>query len=120
MSNREEQKWLNFISKDKIDKINSIIEYGHTEFGELWSQGLFDLMAKAQLQAVTDAQITPEQIDEIFVANMCAPQLLGQAHLGAIAACVLGVRCPAFSIEAAFGELIPKLKKQLPTQDLMQ
>lgn len=79
----------------------AVIGVGHTEFGELWSRSLLDLMAQAQLEALQDAQLAPEQIDEIFVANMCAPQLLGQAHLGALAADILGVQCPAFSIEAA-------------------
>lgn len=79
----------------------AVIGVGHTEFGELWSKSLLDLMAQAQLEALQDAQLAPEQIDEIFVANMCAPQLLGQAHLGALAADILGVECPAFSIEAA-------------------
>lgn len=79
----------------------AVIGVGHTEFGELWSHSLLDLMAQAQLQALSDAQLAPEQIEEIIVANMCAPQLLGQAHLGAVAADILGIQCPAFSIEAA-------------------
>lgn len=79
----------------------AVIGVGHTEFGELWTQSLLDLIARAQLEALADAGLEPGQIDEIFVANMCAPQLLGQAHLGALAADVLGINCPAFTIEAA-------------------
>lgn len=79
----------------------AVIGVGHTEFGELWSKSLLDLIAQAQLEALSDAGLEPAQIEEIFVANMCGPLLLGQAHLGALAADVLGVQCPAFAIEAA-------------------
>lgn len=79
----------------------AVIGVGHTEFGELWSKSLLDLIAQAQLEALADAGIDPAQIEEIFVANMCAPLLLGQAHVGALAADVLGVSCPGSTIEAA-------------------
>ncbi len=79
----------------------AVIGVGHTEFGELWSHSLLDLIAQAQLQALSDAQLAPEQIEEVIVANMCASQLLGQGHLGAVATDILGIQSPAFSVEAA-------------------
>lgn len=79
----------------------AIIGVGHTEFGELWGRSLLDLMAQAQLEALADAQISPEQIDEIIVSNMCAPLLLGQTHLGALAADVLNSAAPSSTVEAA-------------------
>lgn len=79
----------------------AVIGVGHTEFGELWTEGLADLIAKAQFEALVDAGIEASQIDEIFAANMCAPQLLGQSHIGALAADILGVQCPGSTVEAA-------------------
>ncbi len=79
----------------------AVIGVGHTEFGELWSKSLLDLMAAAQLEALADAGLEPGRIDEIFVGNMCAPMLLGQAHLGAIAADIMGINVPGTAVEAA-------------------
>lgn len=79
----------------------AVVGVGHTEFGELWSRSLLDLMAQAQLEALQDAGIEPSQIDEIFVANMSASQLSGQSHLGALAVDHLNISCPAATVEAA-------------------
>ncbi|MBM3886651.1 thiolase domain-containing protein [Candidatus Dependentiae bacterium] len=79
----------------------AVIGVGHTAFGELWTDSLLDLIVRAQSEALADAGLEPNQIDEIFVANMCAPQLSGQAHLGALAADMLGVSAAGCTIEAA-------------------
>ena len=49
----------------------AVIGVGITRFGELWEKGIRQLLAEAELQAVTDAKINPETIDMIFTGNMC-------------------------------------------------
>ena len=79
----------------------AVIGIAQTKFGELWDKSLYDLLAQAQLQALADAGIEPEAIDQIFTGNMCAELLSGQAHLGAIAADILGINVPSVRIEGA-------------------
>jgi len=72
-----------------------------TKFGELWDKSLQDLLAEAELGALHDARIKPEQIDAIFTGNMCAGIFNGQLHLGAMAAEILNLNCPSNVSEAA-------------------
>lgn len=77
-----------------------VIGIGQTPIGELWEMSLRDLGAAALRSAVQDAGI--EQIDALYVANMLAPRLSNQAHLGALIADFVGWRgIEATTVEAA-------------------
>lgn len=77
-----------------------VIGIGQTPIGELWEMSLRDLAVKALKDAVADAGI--EQVDALFVANMLAPRLSNQAHLGALIADFVGWRgIEATTVEAA-------------------
>lgn len=77
-----------------------VIGIGQTPIGELWEYSLRDLAYKALQDAVSDAGI--EQPDALFVANMLAPRLSSQAHLGALIANHVGWRgIEATTVEAA-------------------
>jgi len=72
-----------------------------TKFGELWDKSLTDLLAEAQLKALDDAHIVPEDVDELFISNMCGESFSGQQHLGALSSQILGVSIPSIRIEGA-------------------
>lgn len=77
-----------------------IIGIGQTPIGELWEYSLRDLAYNALQDAVKDAGI--EQPDALYVANMLAPRLSNQAHLGALIANHVGWRgIEATTVEAA-------------------
>ncbi|MBZ0299449.1 MAG: thiolase domain-containing protein [Anaerolineae bacterium] len=77
-----------------------VIGIGQTPIGELWEYSLRDLAYQALQGAVKDAGI--EQPDALFVANMLAPRLSSQAHLGALIANHVGWRgIEATTVEAA-------------------
>lgn len=79
----------------------AIIGIGQTPLGELWEEGLRDLGAKALRAAVDDAGIEHPP-EALFVANMLAPRLSNQAHLGALIADFTGWRgIEATTVEAA-------------------
>ena len=79
----------------------AVIGVGHTRFGELWTRSIFDLLAESQQAALIDAQLPVEAIQRVIVGNMCSGVLLGQQHLGTIAATQLGLSVPASSVEGA-------------------
>jgi acetyl-CoA C-acetyltransferase len=73
---------------------------GLTKVSEHWEKGLKSLFTEAAYKAFEDANI--REIDALYVANMGAPILQGQMHLGAMLADVLGMRgIPALSVGAA-------------------
>ena len=72
-----------------------------TKFGELWNKSLEDLLAEAQLGAICSAKINPQEIDEVFVSNMCSSMTVGQQNLGALATEILNLKVPATTIEGA-------------------
>jgi acetyl-CoA C-acetyltransferase len=77
-----------------------VIGIGQTPIGELWEYSLRDLAYQALQAAVKDAGV--EQPDALFVANMLAPRLSSQAHLGALIASHVGWRgIEATTVEAA-------------------
>lgn len=78
-----------------------VLGVGCTKFGELWNMSLADLLAQAQHEALRDADLKPADVDLLVVANMGAEVWSGQAHLGALAADVLGVSAPTMRVEAA-------------------
>ncbi len=78
-----------------------VIGIGQTPIGELWEMSLRQLATQALHQAVQDAGI--EQPPEaLFIANMLAPRLSNQAHLGALITDHAGWRgIEAVTVEAA-------------------
>lgn len=77
-----------------------IIGIGQTPIGELWDRSLRDLAREALRMAVQDAGV--DVPDALFVANMLAPRLSSQAHLGALVADYTGWRgIEATTVEAA-------------------
>ncbi len=78
-----------------------VIGIGITKFGERWNESLRDLLLDAQLRALNDSKIAPEQIDALFTGNMCADSLSGQLHVGAIAAENLNINKPSIRVEGA-------------------
>ncbi len=77
-----------------------VIGIGQTPIGELWDYSLRDLGTNALRDAVNDAGI--DKPEALFVANMLAPRLSNQAHLGALLADHAGWRgIEATTVEAA-------------------
>ncbi|NCN03742.1 MAG: thiolase domain-containing protein [Candidatus Pacebacteria bacterium] len=64
-----------------------VIIAGHyiTQFGELWSKSLIDLMREAIKGAIEDSGLTETDIEAVFVSNMGSGQNDNQLHLGALA-----------------------------------
>lgn len=78
-----------------------VLGIGITKFGEIWNKGLKELLLDAQLAALNDAKIAPEQIDSIYTGNMLCGPLSGQLHLGAMAAENLNLDKPSVRVEGA-------------------
>lgn len=72
-----------------------------TKFGELWNYDLRELAIEAAVKAIKSSKVKLAEIDAIFVANMAAESLTGQAHLGSLIAGSLGLNIPAYRVEAA-------------------
>lgn len=72
-----------------------------TKFGELWDKGLDDLMVEAGKGAVLDAGVEMQKIDAVYVGSKLSAWVMGQNHLGGLAAEVLGVNVPVTMVEAA-------------------
>jgi acetyl-CoA C-acetyltransferase len=77
-----------------------IIGVGMTPAGEHWEKSLRELALEAMIQARHEAgELTP---DALYVANMLAPSLSRQSHLGALLADFAGLRgIEAVTLEAA-------------------
>ena len=84
----------------KMEKIG-IIGVGATKFGELWKQGLRDLLAESQLKALEDSGLNERDINMIVTGNMCSSDFSGQNHLGIMAAEILNIKVPSIKVEAA-------------------
>lgn len=78
-----------------------IVGIGQTPIGELWDQSLRDLASTALRSAMQDAGLeTPPEA--LFMANMLAPRLSNQSHLGALVAHTMGWHgIEATTVEAA-------------------
>lgn len=79
----------------------SVIGTGITKFGELWDVSPRTLAHEAVDHALTEAGITPKQVDALFVGNMLAGMLAGQQHLGPLFAEELGINGAAYTVEGA-------------------
>ncbi|MBI5945852.1 MAG: thiolase domain-containing protein [Chloroflexi bacterium] len=75
---------------------------GQTEVGEHWEISLRDLALDAIQAALKDADAGGIKPQALFVGNMLAPNLSGQAHLGALIADYAGLTgIEAVTLEAA-------------------
>ncbi|HLF25571.1 MAG TPA: beta-ketoacyl synthase N-terminal-like domain-containing protein [Anaerolineae bacterium] len=78
----------------------SIIGIGQTSVGEHWETSLRHLALEAIKAAALEANI--DRVDGLFVGNMLAGELSGQANLGALIADFVGLRgIEAVTVEAA-------------------
>jgi len=68
----------------------AIIGVGMTQFGELWNQGIRDMMAEAGLKAMEDAGI--DKIDSLYVGSMSSGLYVQQEHIASVMADYLGQR----------------------------
>jgi acetyl-CoA C-acetyltransferase len=78
-----------------------IVGVGITKFGERWTESLRDLLLDAQLKALTDAKLTPKEIDSLFTGNMISGPASGQLHIGAMASENLNINKPSLRVEGA-------------------
>lgn len=74
---------------------------GLTRFGELWGKTLEDLISESAQKALTDAKLSPDQIEAVFIGNMLYGKISGQDHLGALVTSILKINAPAFRLEGA-------------------
>lgn len=72
-----------------------------TKFKELWGNDLRDLALEAANGALKSAKKKISEIDAIFVGNMAAETLTGQAHLGSLISGSLNSNLPSYRVEAA-------------------
>lgn len=79
----------------------NIAGVGLTKFGELWEKSLYDLAYDAAMLALNDAGMTAKNIDAIYVGNMLSHSTIGQAHLGAVMASLIGSNAASMKIEGA-------------------
>lgn len=71
------------------------------KFGELWQQGLSDLVKEGVEGVLADAAIDPTSIDAIFVANKAGGSFNEQRHLGALVSEHFTHLPPAMRVEGA-------------------
>lgn len=71
------------------------------KFGELWEQSLTDLIKEGVAGVLADAQIKPESVEAIFVANKAGGSFNQQRHLGALVSEQFSHFPPAMRIEGA-------------------
>ncbi len=76
---------------------------GHytTKIGELWDQGLEDLLAEAVHGSLKNAQLAAEQIEAVFVASKAPGEFNHQLHLNALLSQMFAHYPPAIRVEGA-------------------
>lgn len=82
----------------------AVVGIGLTEFGEKWDTSFRNLFVEAGANALEDAGMSGDQIDEIFVGNMSGGRFVLQEHIGALIADYAGLtknHIPATRVEAA-------------------
>ena len=78
----------------------AVIGVGMTEFGELWSDSLRTIWAKAALAALADAGV--DEVDLITVGCMSPGLFVGQEHLASVLADEIGMAgVPSARVESA-------------------
>ena len=48
----------------------AIVGVSQTKFGELWDKSFRDLVVEAGVEAITDANMSGEKIDAMYIGNM--------------------------------------------------
>jgi len=79
----------------------SILGSYQTQFGELWDQGLRELLKEAAFGAIKDAGIKPSQVEAIFVANKAGGGFSNKRHISSLASQMFNHFPPSLRIEAA-------------------
>ncbi|MFA5106260.1 MAG: thiolase domain-containing protein [Candidatus Micrarchaeia archaeon] len=80
----------------------AIVGAGMSRFGEDWNRGFRDMIIDAGTSAITDAKISGDKIDAMFIGTMAAGRLIGQEHIGALIADFMGLNpIPSTRVEAA-------------------
>jgi len=72
-----------------------------TKIGELWQQGLEDLLKEASFGAIKDAEVDEKDIEAVFVANMAGGDFNNQRHLNAIVSGFFDHFPPSIRVEGA-------------------
>ncbi len=80
----------------------AIVGAGMSRFGEDWNRGFRDMIIDAGTSAITDANISGDKIDAMYIGTMAAGRLIGQEHIGALIADFMGLNpIPSTRVEAA-------------------
>jgi acetyl-CoA C-acetyltransferase len=82
----------------------AVIGIGDTKFGELWDCSFREIGIQAGLMAVSDAGLSGEEIDALYVGNMSGGRYIEQEHIGAVIADYSGMarnHIAATRVEAA-------------------
>ncbi len=72
-----------------------------TKVGELWDQGLRDLLKEVVNGAVNQAEVDPDQVEAVFVASKAPGEFNQQLHLNALVSQLFEHRPPAMRVEGA-------------------
>lgn len=78
-----------------------ILGAASSKFGELWEVSPRKLVKETVKEAILNSGIKLEEIEAIYVANMLSGILGNQENLGAFFAEEIGLKVPAFRVEAA-------------------
>ncbi|PTD93509.1 thiolase domain-containing protein [archaeon SCG-AAA382B04] len=82
----------------------AVVGVGITEFGEKWNSSFREIFLNAGIQALEDAGVKGEDIDEAYIGNMSAGRFIAQEHVSALIADYAGLsemNVPATRVEAA-------------------
>ena len=74
---------------------------GLTSFGAHEGRSGRDLFAEAGLNALQDAGVSPENVDEVYYGNFIGTLAEAQGHQGPMAAEAIGVTAPTRRVEEA-------------------
>lgn len=79
----------------------AVIGAGRTKFGELFDRSLISLVVEAGLNALSDANISRNDLDEIFIGTFIPELQNDQGNLAAFLCEELGLSIPITRVEAA-------------------
>ena len=82
----------------------AIIGIGCTPFGEFWDRSFRDIFVEAGIEALEDANVQGNEIDEIVGGCMSAGRFIGQEHISSLIADYAGLaslHIPSTRVEAA-------------------
>lgn len=74
---------------------------GQTKFGELWDKSIRDLILDAGNETIKNSGVDKAAIGAVYIGCMSSGRFVGQEHLGALAADVLGLNVPSTRCEGA-------------------